>query len=306
MSIGLILSFTFISISAYTLKHYCSEKASCASKVNNIVCARQNERCRMGRECIMDENEIKEVKFGLSSEDRKEILKHHNILREKIASGEESRGGGMPHAANMRALSYNYELEFSAQCRTNSCVIHYESCFKTPQFQSFGQNIQHNKQRTNVDWQRVITAWYEEIKQYRNKNKYVSNENTRHFSQVIWAKTERVGCGQTDFVNNYTLIACNYYPAGNAGLRIYKAGKPNTRCKKGLKSNKRYPHLCGEDRLEGRPHKSPFRTLDEDSAEFGFEYGPGDDVPAKKKKSRGCSQVSVSKLVFLIIFIFCV
>lgn len=73
---------------------------------------------------------------------------------------------------------------------------------------------------------------------------------TGHYSQVIWADTNRVGCGFTSYRENGTLetnlYVCNYGPAGNfIGLPSYKVGAPCSQCPANTVCSGRFASLCG-------------------------------------------------------------
>lgn len=75
---------------------------------------------------------------------------------------------------------------------------------------------------------------------------------TGHYSQIIWADTNRVGCGFTSFRDNGTfetnLYVCNYGPAGNfVGLPSYKVGEPCSQCPANTACSTRFPNLCGKE-----------------------------------------------------------
>jgi hypothetical protein len=72
----------------------------------------------------------------------------------------------------------------------------------------------------------AANMWYSEIKQYKkNGNRptpsqgYPSNMATGHFTQVVWADSKKMGCGQSCYTDtddfNKCVVICNYYPAGN-------------------------------------------------------------------------------------------
>ncbi len=73
---------------------------------------------------------------------------------------------------------------------------------------------------------------------------------TGHYSQVIWADTNRVGCGFTSYRENGTLetnlYVCNYGPAGNfVALPSYKVGTPCSQCPTNTACSPRFAGLCG-------------------------------------------------------------
>ncbi len=66
---------------------------------------------------------------------------------------------------------------------------------------------------------------------------FVSFEpTTGHYSQLVWAETEYVGCGHITYANNNSrgykrLLVCNYGPAGNfIGQPVYIRATPCSMC----------------------------------------------------------------------------
>lgn len=64
-----------------------------------------------------------------------------------------------------------------------------------------------------VATQRSISQWYEEIKLYDYKNPVLAN-TTRHFTQLVWKKTKKLGFGIVEN-NGFTVAVAVYYPVGN-------------------------------------------------------------------------------------------
>ena len=65
------------------------------------------------------------------------------------------------------------------------------------------------------------------------KTRFASN--TGHYTQMVWARTTRLGCGYS-FQNSRHILACNYAPAGNMlNAQIYTAvGQACSRCPPGM------------------------------------------------------------------------
>ncbi|XP_072399645.1 venom allergen 5-like [Diabrotica undecimpunctata] len=249
-SIRLFVLF-FVFYEAKGNNDYCSLRCG---PDEHTVCRRRNVQCGPGPQCSSNFRPI-----HLTDDDRRYILHLHNNLRNKVATGQEKRGN-QPSASNMKALSYNRELESIAQCLTNTCNFAHDKCRRTAQWSWVGQNLGIRWTKGYVENVRsvitdVINSWYNEDKDFRSwgVSRYGFNARVGHYTQQVWANTDHIGCAITFFVNsdgwNTHLMACNYGPGGNyQGQAIYKQGSPASNCG-GLPVNSRYRGLCGNDYL---------------------------------------------------------
>jgi hypothetical protein len=74
--------------------------------------------------------------------------------------------------------------------------------------------------------QEAVNWWVGEKQWYHYSNNTCSappNESCSHYTQVVWADTERVGCGVSTCpgITLRNSIVCNYSPGGNTGGRPY-------------------------------------------------------------------------------------
>ncbi|CAG9841210.1 unnamed protein product [Diabrotica balteata] len=147
---------------------YCS--LSCLQgKYQHTVCMRKKEQCGKGPKCPSNFRQV-----ALTDEMRRLILDHHNALRNKVATGQE-KIGNQPPASNMRALSWNKELEYIAQCWTNNCEYKHDDCRKTEKWGAVGQNLAiqagYNFGHKDLDViKKSINAWYSESKNFKFVN----------------------------------------------------------------------------------------------------------------------------------------
>lgn len=266
----LIFFLTFSLTSPYNIDDYCNSK--CKDDTLNVVCQRKSSQCNFAINC----QNISVA--GLRNIERQLVEDVHNELREKVANGMESRGGGMPPASNMFVVSYDLELEFSAQCNVNSCHIQQETCPSTPKYKSFGENAAYfTGNKLNI--RKLITSWYDEIRDHVRKQYYGLKPN--NFSLLINAKTSRVGCGKIYFGRKRHYFVCYYYPGRNGDKRMYVAGPRRSRCPAGV-INDKFQSLCGKiEKTSG--FISPFFKGNESSEDvWGLsalildKEGPGD------------------------------
>ncbi|XP_050518010.1 venom allergen 3 [Diabrotica virgifera virgifera] len=243
------LLFVLYIVKAQT--DYC--KLNCGSTLHT-VCERKNVSCGAGTDC----KNFKQL--SLSDQDRRLVIDVHNELRNRVATGKETRGP-QPQASNMKALSYSKELEYIAQCHTNSCKWGHDSCRKTPEWGWVGQNLfSKSFKGASITTQDMLNSsiygWYNEVKDFDPS--WVSSFDTHgkdvgHYTQEVWAETQYVGCGLTFYVNSdgwdVYYLGCNYGGGGNIGtLPVYEQGTPASKCGN-LGKNSKYPGLCGPDNV---------------------------------------------------------
>ena len=66
--------------------------------------------------------------------------------------------------------------------------------------------------------QAVAASWYEEIEVY-NFAAPSLNDDTGHFTQVIWRSSKMLGCARATCSGNDFWV-CRYAPAGNDEVRL--------------------------------------------------------------------------------------
>uniref|UniRef100_A0A8D2JDP5 Peptidase inhibitor 16 n=1 Tax=Varanus komodoensis TaxID=61221 RepID=A0A8D2JDP5_VARKO len=179
---------------------------------------------------------LMKLSWSLTDEDKKLIVDLHNHYRSKV----------IPPAANMLKLSWDPELEAFAKGYAAKCIW------------------EHNKERGwrgenlfamygDLNVTTAVEQWYDEYKYY-NMTTLTCKEGEMcgHYTQVVWATTEHVGCGMQfcktlQFLNDTDmyLLVCNYVPPGNVkGNKPYKEGASCSMCPDGYSCKK---SLCGNE-----------------------------------------------------------
>lgn len=185
--------------------------------------------------------------FTSLKDEKAVIVARHNELRSKVAKGEES---AQPPARNMKKLQWNDELAKIAQRWADQCPEYHDENRMSPDFADEpGQNMADiwTSYEADVDLEQRIGDWYAEIEHFPSQNVDSFSEDGAtgvigHYTQLVWAETEYVGCGlinykdqdQPDLMFRYTLV-CNYYPPGNVlELPVYNAGSTASECDNGV------------------------------------------------------------------------
>merc|ERR1711992_160608 len=190
---------------------------------------------------------------GFSQSAKDEILRLHNKYRATVAKGQESRGGGLPAASDMREMEWDESLEAHAHYWAATCPSGHSHT------SGMGENIHWGCYQSHQDKsdacdnmpQESLTGWFDkEIKYfhpyYIDPFKYKSEFG--HMSQVAWATSDKIGCGMVAFNKAIcgddfpftTVLVCNYSKQGNViGGTMYKQGDPclscpSSTCKSGL------------------------------------------------------------------------
>ncbi|XP_014222130.1 venom allergen 3-like [Trichogramma pretiosum] len=174
---------------------------------------------------------------GLSENEKRTIVNVHNQLRQKVANGREGRGlpGPQPAAKNMQNLQWDNELATIAQRWANQCDFNHDKCRNVERY-SVGQNIAYVGTTGDVNTLKVesmVNNWYNEVKDYSKNSvsKFTSlkgpnGKDVGHYTQLVWAKTNRVGCGAMRYNDgrfNKFFLVCNYGPTGNyQGQPVYE------------------------------------------------------------------------------------
>ncbi|KAK7092162.1 uncharacterized protein [Littorina saxatilis] len=148
------------------------------------------------------------------------ILKVHNDYRAKQG------------ASNMPKLEWDSTLESGAQEWADKCVFKHKG---------MGENLAWNSAVTDPEEKLIDTAmenFYNEYKRYSYGTTGCGNYNACHYTQIVWAKTTKVGCatkmcdGLANAYNKKTwFLVCRFDPVGNwGGEKPYEKGTACSAC----------------------------------------------------------------------------
>jgi len=202
-----------------------------------------------------------ELKFtGLDEATKKTLLDKHNELRQKVASGGES---GQPGAANMRKLVWDDELATIAQRWTSQCIFEHDKVRDLCDGTVVGQNAyqsgtdyEYYDYNVNPEIGDAVQSWYSEVTNpgfsSANINPFVFDEGYGHYTAVVWADTDRVGCGRVYYEDTdgwfKHLVVCNYAIAANlVGGVMYEEGDKCSNCPAGYSCDATYDGLCAKN-----------------------------------------------------------
>ncbi|XP_011704844.1 PREDICTED: venom allergen 3-like, partial [Wasmannia auropunctata] len=128
--------------------------------------------------------------------------------------------------------SWDDELANIAQRWANQCKFGHDKCRNVDRY-AVGQNVAetYNSGENNSPVEGMVQMWYDEGDKFDKNDvkKYKFDSNTGHYTQMVWAKTTKIGCGQIKYKKNgwkTKYLVCNYGPAGNwIGEKIYEVKK---------------------------------------------------------------------------------
>ncbi|CAB0013518.1 unnamed protein product [Nesidiocoris tenuis] len=185
-----------------------------------------------------------------TDEKRTLIVDSLNAARQQLSRGKLSN---WPEAADMREISYDYDLEKIALRWAAQCVKGSDKCRRTRDWPHVGQIVSETASDEPIDtdayWPRdEIRQWLmeAELADPAAIDAYVPNERSARFTQLIWAETYKVGCADViyetkDQAGRYRRkVVCNFGPGGNVpGAKIYSTGPICSECPAGVKC------ICG-------------------------------------------------------------
>ncbi|XP_004624495.1 peptidase inhibitor 16 [Octodon degus] len=160
---------------------------------------------------------------ALKEDEKQLMVQLHNLYRTQVS----------PPASDMLQMRWDPELAAFAKAYAQKCV--------------WGHNKDRGRRGENLfaitdeglDLPLAVEEWHHEREHYNfSAAVCATGQMCGHYTQVVWSKTERIGCGshfcetlQGVEETNIHLLVCNYEPPGNVkGQRPYLEGKPCSQC----------------------------------------------------------------------------
>ncbi|XP_036023678.1 peptidase inhibitor 16 isoform X2 [Onychomys torridus] len=160
---------------------------------------------------------------ALTEDEKQAMVELHNFYRAQVS----------PPASDMLQMRWDNDLAAFAKAYAQKCV--------------WGHNKERGRRGENLfaitdqgmDVPLAVGNWYEEREHYNFSTATCEpGQMCGHYTQVIWSKTERIGCGshfcetlQGVEEANIHLLVCNYEPPGNVkGRKPYQEGIPCSQC----------------------------------------------------------------------------
>ncbi|XP_035279623.1 serotriflin isoform X2 [Anguilla anguilla] len=145
---------------------------------------------------------------------QQQIVDMHNEIRREIS------------ASNMLRMNWSSEISANAQKWADTCAMgHSTQSKRTVGNIICGENIYMSSHPD--PWSSAINAWNSE-KEFYTYSQSVNWNAVGHFTQMIWRRTNEVGCGVAHCPSNSSaqyFYVCHYSPPGNfRGQYPYKRG----------------------------------------------------------------------------------
>lgn len=184
------------------------------------------------------------------------MLARHNYYRSQPFTGS----GGPVTGADIVAVEWDKELEMNAwiwadklcdkNAGTDNMTIGHDDCRETPSYSYVGQNVAW---AAGGSWSAPIDVDGKAVRGWNAENAtvssassltnsfpgaYVNGKAIGHYTQVMWAKSYRIGCAYvTSKSPKYQVqgwIVCNYGVGGNyLNQKVFTAGKLGSQCMAG-------------------------------------------------------------------------
>lgn len=190
----------------------------------------------------------------LSASDKNAIVAQHNLHRNFIAGGGDSK---LSPACRMATIKWNDELAYLASLNVKSCQMKHDACHNTDAFDWSGQNLAwigfFNPLNQTANSIRSVDMWYNEVKDTTQAyiDAYPTNYNgpaIGHFTVMVADRNTDVGCAVSTYSvkdQSYKafLMACNYAATNVIGIKMYNScSKAASKCTTGV--NPSYKFLC--------------------------------------------------------------
>lgn len=168
------------------------------------------------------------------------LINAHNGLRNRAAAKHQ--------ISSMRLVRWDTELERMAEIHIRLCSTLYaiDECTQLPREYNMENRytlITQNSAFVVSSFlpkyyeTSIVTTWYTEsqIANYTtiDGNGTVKYTKITNYTQMIYARTERIGCALGRFSTGYRLV-CNYYPSLDPNMNAYQVGEPCSKCPRSM------------------------------------------------------------------------
>ncbi|KAL6744171.1 hypothetical protein Aduo_017132 [Ancylostoma duodenale] len=187
-------------------------------------------------------NDICPQNVNMTDTLRKRFHTAHNNLRSKLAKGDiyfEGKGR-LPSAGDMYYMTYDCDLEAGAQQHASGCSLRPSSSSSRKDVGENTRVIAGVNRYPELAAEKALKEWWNEVREsapnpemkFTEEMSYQKHNTVQHFTQMIWARSHRLGCGM-QICAGKMFVVCRYAERGNGvGRHIYHVGSPCEFCPK--------------------------------------------------------------------------
>ncbi|XP_063297710.1 cysteine-rich venom protein pseudechetoxin-like [Pelobates fuscus] len=212
-------------------------------RLTNAKSWRSLRAASSGRQVNIPEENIKKM---LNVPFSSLLTSNEDVKKAIIFSHNEARRNAKPSASNMLEMVWDDDAAKKAEGYAKMCIAgHSPPSYRKISDINCGENVFLSSFK--AAWEDVLQSFLSEAVDFDyGKGPKSPSLEIRHYTQMMWASSNRVGCGVAECSNNvfkYDYV-CIYCPGGNDGDSIgfpYKSGPACEDCKsscdKGLCTN---------------------------------------------------------------------
>lgn len=205
----------------------------------------------------IEQIEVQNFTLIKTSSVRKTILKRHNVIRDKQASGNYKN---FPPATKMQQMDWDTDLTTLAEIHVRHCNMKHDGCRATEKFPKAGQNLGYTcstKKNRSIKFcvNRIIEGWRNEssltelsiISSYTRTGKKIG-----HYTLCVKDTNTRIGCSAVRYIQirkgeeyECVMMTCNYSVTNMINEPVYTVGPTGSGCESiGKGKSETYKNLC--------------------------------------------------------------
>ncbi|XP_030840479.1 uncharacterized protein LOC575786 [Strongylocentrotus purpuratus] len=185
--------------------------------------------------------------YNFAGYENDDIVERHNLLRRRPAARNDFERND-PNAitsSDMEHMTWDEDLAYMAMGWARYCNFAHGQPENVSPYSTIGQNLwaYTGNSRTPLSGADATQDWYDEVTDYNYQpgSGGSCGRVCGHYTQVVWAATNKVGCGRmfcpslgSTGLRDAWYVVCNYAPGGNyQGVQPYAIGEPCTSCASG-------------------------------------------------------------------------
>jgi len=132
----------------------------------------------------------------------------HNAVRAAVTEPANYAGGAWQP---IPPVSWSDEVATTSQEWANHLRDTMDCGLQHADGTGYGENLAAG---SNVDAQRAVDMWANEKANYVYSPEYVFENNTGHYTQIVWRDSIRIGCASAA-CGRSSVVVCRYDPPGN-------------------------------------------------------------------------------------------